>query len=99
MEFNPNHKTEIEKIKCKNGSPTIYGEFTDWKPQKMREIREYCEKINSDKPDIFELCKERFLIPDKYDKIEELPEKEKETYAREVTAYYDSYKKIWKHII
>ena len=32
----------------------LYGEFTDWKPLKMREIREYCDKINTDKPNIFE---------------------------------------------
>jgi hypothetical protein len=34
-------------------APEIFGCFNNWKPQKMFDIREYCEIIYVDKPDIF----------------------------------------------
>ena len=52
-EFNPNIE-ELEKIKSDHGAPMIYGQFTNWKPVKMWDIREYCDKINKEKPNIFE---------------------------------------------
>ena len=61
----------------------IYGQFTNWKPVKMWDIREYCDKINKDKPNIFDRCKESF-IADKYDTVEELPPDLREKYEREV---------------
>jgi len=51
-EFNPDDR-ELEKAKCGHGCPFIYGQFTNWKPAKMQDIREFCDRINKDKPDIF----------------------------------------------
>ena len=98
QEFNPDPK-ELEKEKCKMGAPTMYGEFTNWKPKKMREIREYCDKINTDKPNIFEICKDKDLIQPQFTTVEDLPEEQLLKYEMEVKHYYESYKKIWKEII
>ena len=39
-------------------APVIYGQFTNWEPKKMVDIRQYCELLNREnKPDIFDLCK------------------------------------------
>ena len=82
-QFNPDPE-ELERLKQKRACPMIYGQFTNWKPVKMWDIREYCDKINSDKPNIFDQCKERAIIPDKFDKVEELPPELLEKYQREV---------------
>ena len=39
----------------KGSVPEIYGSFTNWQPKKMFDIREFCDKIYTDKPDIFKL--------------------------------------------
>ena len=57
----------------------------------MFDIREYCDTINVDKPDIFELCKERGIIPKKFMHYDELGEEHQRLYEREVRFYYQSY--------
>jgi len=62
-EINPDPDgIEIDKIKCERGCPMIYGEFTNWKPKPMTEIREYCERVNPERKDIFEYCRENHLF-------------------------------------
>ena len=65
----------------------------------MFEIREYCEMINLGKPDIFQLCIDKNLIPEKNPGLEYLEEHHKRLYMNEVKFYYDSYKVIWRDII
>ena len=79
----------------------MYGEFTEWKPKKMREIREYCDVINADRKDIFEHCKENeyFKGEKAPDSLEDLSESDKLIYDTECTKYYNSYKSIWKEVI
>jgi len=77
----------------------IYGAFTNWKPKRMYEIREYCELLNKDKPDIFQLCKDKNIIPQKSVDPEYLQPHEKRKYHNEVKFYYESYKVIWRDII
>ena len=48
----------------------IYGQFTNWKPQRMFEVREYCDRINLDKPDIFAVCKKEKIIPEGVETVE-----------------------------
>ena len=36
--------------------PVIMGQFNNWKAQKLMTISEFCDKINKDKFDIFQLC-------------------------------------------
>ena len=37
--------------------PVIYGQFTNWMPMKMMDIRDYCFEINSNEDDVLELLK------------------------------------------
>lgn len=43
-----------EMPKTEDDNPLIYGQFTNWKPKRMYEIREYCDKINRDRPNILQ---------------------------------------------
>ena len=36
--------------------PQIYGQFTNWQPKPMYEIKEFCDKLNVNKPNIFKDC-------------------------------------------
>jgi len=79
--------------------PMIYGQFTNWEPRRMFEIREYCDLVNEDKPDIFEMCKKAKILPSTASTIEHLEAEELIKYQEEVKFYYDSYKIVWKDII
>jgi hypothetical protein len=79
--------------------PYIYGDFTNWKPRRMYEIREYCNRIDPYKPNIFELCKQENIINTKATKIKDLRNDEIERYQREVKHHYEGYKNSWKDII
>ena len=62
-------------------APIIYGEFSNWKPHRMVDIRQYCEKLNyENRPDIFERCKEKSLIPQFANKREDLNPEELKLY-------------------
>ena len=65
----------------------------------MQDIREFCDKIHKDKPDIFEEMRADRTIPEKFTSPEELWGDLKEKYENEVAAYYDNYRKIWKDIV
>ena len=54
---------------------------------------------NKDKPDIYQLCKERGIIPAKSPDAENLPPHDLRKYQNEVKFYYESYKVVWKDII
>jgi hypothetical protein len=77
----------------------IYGSFTNWKPKRMFEIREYCERINMGKPDIFQLCMEKGILPEKSPAVEYLEPHLLKKYENEVKFYYESYRIIWRDII
>ena len=79
--------------------PEIYGSFTNWKARPMFDIRDFCDRIYTDKPDIFKLSQQNRLIADTFKKVEELPEEELNLYKNEVKFFYDSYKVIWKDIL
>jgi len=65
----------------------------------MQDIREFCEKIDKDKPDIFEKMKKEYKIPLKFNRVEELRGGLKENYEAEVRVYAEGYRKIWKDIV
>ena len=79
--------------------PLIYGQFTNWEPKRMFDMREFCERINQDKPDIFEMCRTKKLIDEDVRSVEKLNEEDRISYEREVRFYYNSYRKIWKDIV
>lgn len=65
----------------------------------MVEIREYCERTNLDKPDIFEMCKKKEIINKTARSIDELDQKDANMYMREVRFYFEGYKRVWKDIV
>ena len=64
----------------------------------MFDIRDYCERVNIGKPDIFELCKDNGIIHEEAETVKDLIGVELEEYQREVAYYYNSYRRIWKEI-
>ncbi len=42
--------------------PVIYGQFTDWNPVKMFDVRDFCDKLCQTDIDILQLCKDKNLI-------------------------------------
>jgi hypothetical protein len=50
--FNPVFPEKEKDRDC----PYIYGQFTNWKPRRMYEIKEFCDKINVNKPNLFINC-------------------------------------------
>ena len=65
----------------------------------MFEIREFCDRINLAKPNIFKQCKEAGMINYDAQTVEDLVQQERELYEREVRFHYDEYKNNWKDII
>jgi hypothetical protein len=45
---------KFNKVLPKGDGPYIYGSFTNWQPIQMHEIKEYCDMIDQNKPDILE---------------------------------------------
>lgn len=79
--------------------PTIYGECTNWQPKRMIDIREYCDRINLDKPNMFEICRSKEIILKTAESVETLDQKDTIAYKREVKFYFDSYRRVWKDIV
>lgn len=65
----------------------------------MFEIRELCDIINKDKPNIWDMCKNNGIIPEHARDLSEISLKERLAYEREVKFYFNGYKKVWKDII
>lgn len=65
----------------------------------MFDIREYCDRINVDKPDIFQLSKDNRLISADCKNVEKLQDDDLNVYKNEVKFYFDSYKVTWKDIL
>jgi hypothetical protein len=67
----------------------------------MIEIREFCDRINANKMDIFKRCKDLNEINRNAEKIEELKPEELEIYHAKVKEYYNSYldSDVWKQVI
>ena len=66
----------------KGGCPYIYGQFTNWEPKRMFEIREFCDRINKDKPNVFERLKAYGLIRHKVETVDELNKTELAEYTK-----------------
>lgn len=64
--------------------PLIYGEFTNWKPKRMFEIKEFCDRVDQQKPDIYELCKGKELFHAASEGLDDLSKLELETYQQEI---------------
>lgn len=101
-EFAKEEDSGAQKSKAEaehSDTPYIYGSFTNWKPRRMFEIREYCDRINADKPNVFLRCKDQGYIRRGVTDTKDLNEEEKITYEKNVKEYFDSYLNSWKMVI
>ena len=51
------------------------------------------------KPDIFELCKKKELIPNYVSSMKDLSEEERKMYEKEVKIYFEGIRMVWKDIV
>jgi len=65
----------------------------------MFEIREFCDRINIDRPNIFKECQEKGRIPSYTRGVEDLDEEEREAYERATQKHYNSYMDTWREVI
>ena len=67
----------------------------------MFEIREFCERVNKYKPDIFQRCKDRNKIRKTVESVDQLKPDELEFYQEQVQDYYNSYleEDVWKAVV
>jgi len=93
-EFNPHHQVEE-----RDNVPHIYGQFTNWKPKRMYEIREYCYRIDHKKPNVFERCRGFGYFRSEVDKLEDLNAEELEKYHNYMKKHLDTYGNQWKDVI
>lgn len=77
----------------------IYGQFTNWEPQAMVDIRDFCERIDLDKPDMLQHCAAKGLIPEGVEAVAALPPGPREAYLAEVEAFHESYRETWKGVV
>lgn len=61
----------------------------------MYEIKEFCQKIDRNKPDIFQECIKSGHIDPEREEIEDLQKEELIHYNAQVKAYYENYAKSW----
>lgn len=92
--FNPHRQVEERE-----NTPYIYGQFTNWKPKRMYEIREYCYRIDHKKPNVFDKCRGFGYFRSEVDKFEDLNEEELEKYHNYMKRHLDTYSNQWKDVI
>ena len=80
-------------------NPEIYGTFTNWKPQRMYDIREFCNRVDRKRPNFFKLMQDAGLLDKDAESENDLPAHELEEYNHEWAKYYRNYIDIWKDVI
>ena len=65
----------------------------------MYDIREFCNRVDRNKPNIFKMMQDAGLIDKNAEKIEDLKGVDREEYNHEWAKYYKDYINIWKDVI
>lgn len=65
----------------------------------MYDIREFCDRVDRNKPNIFKMMQDAGLIDKNAEKIEDLKDVDREEYNHEWAKYYKDYINIWKDVI
>lgn len=88
----------LEKI----GIPYVRGEFNNWEPQPMWEVTEFCAAVDTNKPNLLAMARERQIVSPSIsdDKVMDyLTPAELRKMEKEVKAYRMQYKWNWSAII
>ena len=80
-------------------NPEIYGTFTNWKPKRMYNIREFCNRVDRNKPNIFKMMQDAGLLDKDAESVNHLKDMEKEQYNIEWSKFYQDYSNTWKDVI
>ena len=56
------------------GYPQIYGEFNNWKPQRMYTIEELCYIVDAQRPDVLKDLKKANFVSEMVERVEDLSE-------------------------
>ena len=65
----------------------------------MYDIREFCNRVDRNKPNIFKMMQNSGLLDKDAETIDDLKDVEKEEYNHEWAKYYRGYSDIWKDVI
>ena len=65
----------------------------------MFDIKEFCHRINPDRPNIFEQLRNNQIINPAAESIEDLDEKDRDRYEKETKVYLSKYESVWRDIV
>ena len=75
------HGPQLYKNALKpSGFPLAYGEWNNWRPQRMYTIEEFCHLMDDDKPDIIGQLKKQKLVRKYCNDVSEMDEVERGYY-------------------
>ena len=83
------------------GFPQVYGEWNNWKPQRMYTIEEFCYIMDQQKPDIMKNLKRGNLIRENVNSVNELNETERKRYDERMKGMLVKYSKMknWRKLL
>ena len=83
------------------GYPQIYGEWNNWKPQRMYTIEELCYILDSQKPDLIKNLKRGNYVNPLAETVKDLSEKEKQLYDERMHGLLSKYSRIknWRKLL
>jgi len=83
------------------GYPLIYGEFNNWKPQRMYTIEELCYIVDTSKPDVIKNLKKSNYLRQSVEKPEDMNQKEREEYNYRIKSIMERYSRMknWRKIL
>ena len=83
------------------GYPQIYGEFNNWKPQRMYTVEELCYIMDAQRPDVLKDLKKGNFVSEMVERVEDLSEKERALYDERIKALMTKYSRLknWRKLL
>ena len=83
------------------GFPLIYGDFNNWKPQRMYTIEELCYILDSSKPDILGNLKKSRYVKQNVQTVDDMNKKERAMYDDRVKSLMTNYSRMhnWRKLL
>ena len=83
------------------GYPQIYGEFNNWKPQRMYTVEELCYIMDAQRPDVLSDLKKGNFVSEMVERVEDLSEKERALYDERIKALMTKYSRMknWRKLL
>lgn len=83
------------------GYPLIYGEFNNWKPQRMYTIEELCYILDPERPDVIQSMKKGNYLRQTVNTREEMNSKERAIYEDRIKSIMTKYSRMrnWRKLL